>query len=231
VRLRQGDMREETVYSEDPASVARRWEREGAQLLHLVDLDGAIEGQPRNLPQIEAVLEAVSIPVQVAGGVRSLDTVRNYFTRGVRRVVLGTAAIQHPELLVQASSEFPGSIWLGLDCRDGRLAIRGWTTVSDLTVTVLLPTLRSHPLGGVIYTDIARDGMLSGPNLPALREVVQASPLPIIASGGISRLEDVRAIGALGGRVKGMIVGKALYEGQLQLREALAVLQTNNIQS
>jgi phosphoribosylformimino-5-aminoimidazole carboxamide ribotide isomerase len=225
VRLRQGDMQEETVYSEDPASVARRWEQEGAQLLHVVDLDGAVEGRPSNLPQIEAVLKAVSVPVQVGGGVRSLETVRSYFGRGVRRVVLGTAAIQDRELLIRASAEFPGSVWLGLDARDGRLAIRGWTALSDQSVTALLPSLKPYPLGGVIYTDISRDGMLSGPNLSALREVVEASPFPVIASGGISCLEDILAIGALGARVEGVIVGKALYEGRLQLREALAVVQ------
>jgi phosphoribosylformimino-5-aminoimidazole carboxamide ribotide isomerase len=225
VRLRQGDMREETVYSNDPASVARRWEREGAQLLHLVDLDGAIEGQPRNLPQIEAVLNSVSIPVQVAGGVRSLETVRNYFTRGVRRVVLGTAVIEHPELLVQASSEFPGSVWLGLDCRDGRVAIRGWTTVSELTVAALLPTLKSHLLGGLIYTDIARDGMLTGPNVDRLAEVADATTARVTASGGVSSLEDLRALAGAHPQVDAAIVGKALYAGRFTLGEALEAVR------
>jgi phosphoribosylformimino-5-aminoimidazole carboxamide ribotide isomerase len=222
VRLRQGDLQEETVYSDDPASVAQRWEQEGAKLLHVVDLDGAVGGVPRNLPQIEAILKAVSVPVQVGGGIRSIETVRSYFGRGIRRVVLGTAALQDRQLLAQASKEFPGSVWIGLDARDGRLAIRGWTAESDLSVATLLPTLTPYALAGVIYTDIARDGMLSGPNLPALREVLQASPVPVIASGGVTRIDDIRALRALGRRLEGVIVGKALYEGRFALAAAVA---------
>jgi phosphoribosylformimino-5-aminoimidazole carboxamide ribotide isomerase len=226
VRLRQGDMQQETVYSEDPVAVARQWERQGARLLHVVDLDGAIEGRPRNHSQIEAILKAVSVPVQVGGGIRSIETVRAYFERGARRVVLGTAAIQDHTIIEEASRQFPGQVWLGLDVRDGQLAVRGWTSVSDLSVASLLPTLKAYELGGIIYTDIVRDGMMNGPNLSALRAVVAGSRLPVIASGGIARLEDLRAIRALGSQVEGVIVGKALYEGRLRLSEAMEAVAT-----
>jgi phosphoribosylformimino-5-aminoimidazole carboxamide ribotide isomerase len=226
VRLRQGDMQQETVYSEDPVAIARQWEQQGARLLHVVDLDGAIEGRPRNLSQIEAILTAVSVPVQVGGGIRSIEAVRVYFERGARRVVLGTAAIQDHTIIEEASRQFPERVWLGLDVRDGQVAVRGWTGVSDLSVASLLSTLKPYALGGIIYTDIARDGMMSGPNLSALRAVVASSLFPVIASGGIARLDDLRAIRALGSRVEGVIVGKALYEGRLRLSEAMEAVAT-----
>jgi len=224
VRLRQGDMTEETVYSEDPAATALRWEGLGARLLHIVDLNGAIEGQPRNLPQIEAILKAVSIPVQVGGGIRTLETVRMYLSRGVKRVVLSTAVLQDRVVLEQACKEFPGRILVGIDAKNGLVAVKGWTSVSNTTARELVGTLKGLPLAGVIYTDIARDGMLEGPNLSSLRDIVDASPAPVIASGGVTRIEDIRAIKALGARVEGAIVGKALYDGKLDLKQAMAAL-------
>jgi phosphoribosylformimino-5-aminoimidazole carboxamide ribotide isomerase len=221
VRLRQGDLREETVYSDDPPAMARHWEAQGARLLHLVDLNGAVEGGPRNLAQIEAILRAVSIPVQVGGGIRSLDTVRDYLSRGVARVVLGTAVLQYPALIGEACAEFPAKVLVGIDARDGRVALRGWTALSDTTATDLVRSLSAYPLAGVIYTDIARDGMMEGPNLTALRAMSECSPVPVIASGGITRVADLVAIKALGPRMEGAIVGKALYEGKLDLQEAL----------
>ncbi|MGH7206950.1 MAG: 1-(5-phosphoribosyl)-5-[(5-phosphoribosylamino)methylideneamino]imidazole-4-carboxamide isomerase [Nitrospiraceae bacterium] len=224
VRLRQGDMSEETVYSGDPAATALRWEGLGARLLHVVDLNGAIEGQPRNLPQIEAILKAVSVPVQIGGGIRTAETIRMYFARGASRVVVGTAALQDRTVLERACAEFPRRVWVGIDARNGKVALRGWTVLSETSVRDLLQTLSGYPLGGVIYTDIAKDGMLEGPNLDALRELVNWSPVPVIASGGISRVEDIRAIKALGPRVEGAIVGKALYDGKLDLKQAMAAL-------
>jgi phosphoribosylformimino-5-aminoimidazole carboxamide ribotide isomerase len=224
VRLRQGDMTEETVYSEDPAATALRWEGLGARLLHIVDLNGAIEGQPRNLPQIEAILRAVSIPIQVGGGIRTLETVRMYLSRGVKRVVLSTAVLQDRVVLEQACKEFPGRILVGIDAKNGLVAVKGWTSVSNTTARELVGTLKGLPLAGVIYTDIARDGMLEGPNLSSLRDIVDASPVPVIASGGVTRIEDIRAIKALGARVEGAIVGKALYDGKLDLKQAMAAL-------
>ena len=226
VRLRQGDMAAETVYAEDVPSVAARWQREGADLIHVVDLNGAIDGEPRNLAQIEAVLKTVDVQVQVGGGIRTIDTVRRYLETGIARVVLGTAALMDRAFLTQACREFPRRILLGLDARQGQVAINGWTSLSATRATDLLKELAGFELGAVIYTDIARDGMLSGPNMEALREVVELSSFPVIASGGITRVEDLRAVSSLGSRVEGAIVGKALYDGKLDYREALAMLST-----
>lgn len=224
VRLRQGDLQAETVYSEDPSAMALQWERMGARLLHVVDLNGAVEGQPKNGTGIDAIVKAVSIPVQVGGGVRDLDTVRRYLEGGVSRIVLGTAVLQDRSLLEKACGMFPQRILAGIDARNGKVAVRGWTTQSETLAVDLLKTLADYALGGIIYTDIARDGMLGGPNLAALREIVERSSVPVIASGGVTSLEDIRAIKSLGLRVEGAIVGKALYDGKLDLRVALAAV-------
>ncbi len=224
VRLRQGDMAAETVYSEDVPLMAARWQQQGADLIHVVDLNGAVDGEPKYLPQIEAVMNTVSVKVQVGGGIRTIDTVRRYLQAGVARVVLGTAALTDRAFLAQACHEFPQRILLGLDARDGKVAVNGWTSVSATKATDLLKDLAGLELGAVIYTDIARDGMLSGPNLEALREVVELSSFPVIASGGITRIEDLQAVQSLGPRVEGAIVGKALYDGKLDYRAALASL-------
>src|SRR6185295_4776239 len=194
VRLRQGDLAQETLYSDDPGAVARKWQDQGARLLHVVDLDGAVEGRPRNAEAIGAILKAVTIPIQVGGGIRTLQQVRDYLARGVHRVVLGTAALQDPALLGQASAEFPARILVGIDARDGRVAVRGWTVLADTMASDLVQTLSGHALAAVIYTDIARDGMMEGPNLEMLQVMAERSPHPIIASGGITRVEDLLAI-------------------------------------
>jgi phosphoribosylformimino-5-aminoimidazole carboxamide ribotide isomerase len=224
VRLRQGDMAAETVYSEDVPSSAARWQKQGADLIHVVDLNGAVDGEPKNLPQIEAVMKAVNAKVQVGGGIRTMHTVRRYLQAGVARVVLGTAALTDRAFLTQACREFPRRILLGLDARDGQVAVKGWTSLSATKATDLLKELAGFDLGAVIYTDIARDGMLGGPNLDALREVVELSSFPVIASGGITSIEDLEAVQSLGPRVEGAIIGKALYDGKLDYREALATL-------
>lgn len=223
VRLRQGDMAAETVYSDDVPAVARKWQQQGAAMIHVVDLNGAVDGEPRNLPQIEAVIKTVSVKVQVGGGIRNIETVRRYLTAGVSRVVLGTAALTDRKFLEQACREFPRRILLGLDARDGKVAVKGWTALSDTKAIDLLKELAGHEIGAVIYTDIARDGMLSGPNLSALKEVVEYSSFPVIASGGITKIEDLRAVRSLGPRVEGAIVGKALYDGKLDYAAAAAV--------
>jgi phosphoribosylformimino-5-aminoimidazole carboxamide ribotide isomerase len=222
VRLRQGDMAAESVYSDDVSGVALGWQRLGAALIHVVDLDGAVAGEPKNLDRIDAIVKSVSIKVQVGGGIRTSESVRRYLHAGVSRVVLGTAALQDRALLEQACREFPLRIVLGLDARNGNVAVRGWTSVSDTRAVDLLKSLAGYPLSAVIYTDIAKDGMLSGPNLAALQEIVDASSVPVIASGGIASVEDVLAIKALGPRVEGVIVGKALYDGKLDLAAAIA---------
>lgn len=224
VRLRQGDMAAETVYSDDVPAVARQWQQSGASWIHVVDLNGAVDGEPKNLTQIESVMNTVNVKVQVGGGIRTIETVRRYLHAGVTRVVLGTAAITDRQFLEQACQEFPHQIVLGLDARDGRVAVKGWTTVSDVKAIDLLRELSNCAIAAVVYTDIARDGMLSGPNLSALKEVAEISSFPVIASGGISRIEDLVAVRALGPRVEGAIVGKALYDGKLDYQAALAAL-------
>lgn len=224
VRLRQGDMAAETVYSEDIVAVARNWQQCGAGLIHVVDLNGAVGGEPKNLPQIEAVRKAVTVDVQVGGGIRTIETVRRYLKAGVSRVVLGTAALTDRAFLEQACTEFPRQVVLGLDARDGKVAVKGWTAVSETKAIDLLREVRGLEIGAVIYTDIARDGMLNGPNLTALKEVVASSAFPVIASGGISRVEDLLAVRLLGSKIEGAIVGKALYDGKLDYQSAVAAL-------
>jgi phosphoribosylformimino-5-aminoimidazole carboxamide ribotide isomerase len=228
VRLRQGDMAAETVYSDDAASMARRWEEAGARMIHVVDLNGAVEGEPKNFPHIEAVRKAVGVEVQVGGGIRTLSMVRQYLNAGVSRIVLGTAALTDRKLLDDACGEFPRRILLGLDARDGLVAVKGWTSVSETTAVDLLKQLSGYPIGAVIYTDIARDGMLGGPNLIALGEIAARSPFPVIASGGISRIEDLQAVKSLGPQVVGAIVGKAFYDGKLDYRTAVAALHKDS---
>jgi phosphoribosylformimino-5-aminoimidazole carboxamide ribotide isomerase len=224
VRLRQGDMAAETVYSSDVPLMACRWQEAGARIIHLVDLNGAVEGEPKNFPHIEAVRQAVDIEIQVGGGIRNLDTVRRYLRSGISRVVLGTSALTARGFLDEACGEFPRRILLGLDARDGKVAVKGWTSTSETKAIDLLKELAGYPLGAVIYTDIARDGMLDGPNLSSLAEIAAYSAFPVIASGGISRIEDLKAVRSLGPQVVGAIVGKALYDGKLDYRAAMAAL-------
>lgn len=224
VRLRQGDMAAETIYSEDVVAVARKWQESGAGLIHVVDLNGAVGGEPKNLPQIEAVRKAVTVDIQVGGGIRTIETVRRYLNAGVSRVVLGTAALMDRVFLHQACTEFPRRIILGLDARDGKVAVQGWTAVSETKAIDLLTEVSGLAIGAVIYTDIARDGMLNGPNLTALKEVAASSAFPVIASGGISRIEDLLAVRSLGPRIEGAIVGKALYDGKLDYHAAVVAL-------
>jgi phosphoribosylformimino-5-aminoimidazole carboxamide ribotide isomerase len=224
VRLRQGDMSAETVYSEDVTGVAHQWQQSGASLIHMVDLNGAVDGVPKNLSPVESVLQLVSVKIQVGGGIRTLETVRRYLNAGVSRVVLGTAALTDRAFLEQACQEFPHRIVLGLDARDGHVAVKGWTMVSNVRAIELLKDLSGYPIAAVIYTDIARDGMLNGPNLSSLQEIVECSSFPVIASGGITCLEDLQAVRSLGPKIEGAIVGKALYDGKLDLRDAIAAI-------
>ncbi len=224
VRLRQGDMAAETIYSDDVVEVAGRWQQKGADLIHVVDLNGAVDGEPKNLAQIESVLKTVRVKVQVGGGIRTIETVRRYLNAGVSRIVLGTAALMNRTLLNLACQEFPQRIVLGLDARDGRIAVKGWTAVSDVKAIDLLKELSDCAIAAVVYTDIARDGMLNGPNLPALQEIVGFSSFPVIASGGITSLDDLKAVQSIGSKIEGAIIGKALYDGQLDYQAAVAAL-------
>ena len=231
VRLRQGDMAAETIYADDVTEVARKWEQSGASLIHVVDLNGAVDGEPKNLPQIQSILRSVNASIQVGGGIRSLETVRQYLNAGVSRVVLGTAALTNRTILEEACREFPHRILLGLDARDGRVAVKGWTSVSEVKAIDLLRELSGCAIGAVIYTDIARDGMLSGPNLSALKGIVDCSPFPVIASGGITSLEDLRAVQSLGPQIEGAIVGKALYDGKLDYPMAMAAIGAHSTEA
>ena len=222
VRLRQGDMAQETTYSDDPTAMARQWEALGAERLHIVDLNGAVNGKPHNMAQVRAIAGAVSIPIQVGGGIRSLEVMEEYFSYGIDKVVLGTAALENPAFLDDACARFPDKIFVGVDVKQGKVAAHGWTNLSESTAEHVLASLKAYPLAGVIFTEISRDGMLEGPNVSALQDAMQASPVPLIASGGVTRVEDIRAIKRLGQKIIGVIVGKALYEGTLDLTAALA---------
>ncbi|NKB80957.1 MAG: 1-(5-phosphoribosyl)-5-[(5-phosphoribosylamino)methylideneamino]imidazole-4-carboxamide isomerase [Nitrospirales bacterium] len=221
VRLRQGDMNQETLYANNPVAMAIAWEQQGAECLHIVDLNGAVEGIPKNLDQLTAIAKMLSIPVQVGGGIRSLDTIRLYLSHGIKRVVLGTVALTNTELIKQACKEFPGQILVGVDVKQGKVAVQGWTDVSETSPETVFNSLATLGVAGVIYTDISRDGMLSGPNLEALALAIQQSPCPVIASGGITKLDDIMQVKRLGSNISGIIIGKALYEGTIDLPSAI----------
>ncbi|MDH5564225.1 MAG: 1-(5-phosphoribosyl)-5-[(5-phosphoribosylamino)methylideneamino]imidazole-4-carboxamide isomerase [Nitrospirota bacterium] len=226
VRLRQGEMSQVTQYSDDPVGMAEQWQNLGARYLHIVDLDGAVEGKPKHLPQIEAIAKRLTIPIQVGGGIRNAATVQAYRSSGVDRVVVGTAALHDPQFLAAVARQFPQKILVGIDVKNGLVAVHGWTTVSTLTPQQVFDSMKDLPLGGIVFTDISRDGMLAGPNLSALQDAAETSPVPIIASGGVTKLEDIRAIQELGGNISGIIIGKALYEGALDLQAALALVHS-----
>jgi phosphoribosylformimino-5-aminoimidazole carboxamide ribotide isomerase len=225
VRLYQGDYARSQVFNDDPVAVARQWAEQGAARLHLVDLDGAKTGQPINLKTIAAIVQAVNIPVQVGGGVRDRDRVRALLELGVERVILGTIALEQPELVQQLAHELPRQILVGIDARNGRVATRGWLETSEVSAVDLAQQVASQGVVGIIYTDIQRDGTLKGPNLAALRELAAAVSVPVIASGGVSSITDLLSLLALEPLgVSGVIVGRALYTGDVSLREALQAI-------
>jgi phosphoribosylformimino-5-aminoimidazole carboxamide ribotide isomerase len=224
VRLMQGNMHQATVYSNDPPAMARQWQDQGAQFLHVVDLNGAFEGEPKNLAHVEAIVNAVSIPVQVGGGIRSLDTVRMYLGAGAKRVVMGTTALRHRAVVEEILEVFPERVVVSVDAKNGLVATDGWKTVTDVTAREAVSSLAGLQLAAVMYTDIAKDGMMAGPNIQSLAVIIEASPVPVIASGGVTSLDDIMAIKALGQKVEGVILGKALYEGRIDLRKAIAAV-------
>lgn len=221
VRLRQGDYSRETVFSEDPAAVARRWVELGAERLHVVDLDGAKAGKPVNGAVIRDIVQASGVPVQLGGGVRTDADLAAVFDWGVHWAVLGTRALQSPEWVYSCAERHPGRIVLGIDAKDGFVATEGWLSVSRVTAVELAQQVMGAPLAAVVYTDIARDGMMSGPNFEALAALQQAVALPVIASGGVSSLDHVRRLKQAG--TPGCIIGRALYEGAIDLSAALAL--------
>ncbi len=224
VRLEQGLMDKATVYGRDPAAQALAWQEQGAELLHIVDLDGAFAGVPKNREAISAIVAALDIPVQIGGGIRDLDTIAAYLDLGIKRVILGTVAKENPELVKEACRRFPGSIVVGIDARDGYVAVRGWADVTEKKASELAKEMEDYGVEAIIYTDIARDGMMQGPNLKTTGELARSISIPVIASGGVSRLQDIQDLMQLeSDGVIGAITGKAIYSGALNLREAIAL--------
>lgn len=223
VRLRQGDYSQETVFGAEPAAMAVRWVEAGATYLHLVDLDGARQGWPVNGDSVRAIVQAAGVPCQLGGGLRTEEHVVEALGWGVARVILGTRALQDPAWCEALCRRYPGKIVLGVDAKQGRVATDGWLNVSEWTALDLAKHCAAWPLAALVYTDISRDGMLEGPNVAATAAVAAAVPFPVIASGGVSRLEDVTALARHG--IPGCIIGRALYEGHIDLTAALRVAQ------
>ena len=226
VRLVQGEKNSETVYSDEPLEMALRWEALGAPLLHVVDLDGAFKGTPQNLEIIAEIVKTIKIPIQVGGGIRTFEAVKNILDLGVDRVILGTAAILNPELVSQCTEAYGERILVGIDGRDGQVAIEGWEATVEMTIDKFAHIVAQLGVKEVIFTDTRRDGTLKGPNLEATRQLAQSSGLKVIASGGVSSLEDLKALKGLKEfGIQGIIMGKALYSGAICLKEALAVME------
>lgn len=225
VRLLRGDMDKATVFGNDPAAQARAFAAAGADWLHLVDLNGAFAGEPVNGAAVEAILGAVDIPCQLGGGIRDMATIESWLTRGIRRVILGTVAVENPGLVAQAAAAFPGQVAVGIDARGGRVATRGWAETTEIAATDLARRVEDAGVAAIIYTDIERDGAMQGPNVAATAALGRAVSLPVIASGGVSSLADLIALRDAGS-IAGAISGRALYDGALDLREALAALHS-----
>jgi phosphoribosylformimino-5-aminoimidazole carboxamide ribotide isomerase len=225
VRLRQGEMAEATVFNTDPAAQARAFEEQGFEWLHVVDLNGAFAGRPVNADAVDAILAAMHIPVQFGGGVRDLDTVVTWLDKGIDRVILGTAAVRDPSFVREAARNFPGCIAVGIDARDGKVAVEGWAETREITAIDLARRFEDTGVAAIIYTDIARDGELAGLNLEATAALARAISIPVIASGGLASIEDVRALLRPDyARLEGAIAGRALYDGRLDPAEALALI-------
>lgn len=220
VRLLQGKKDAVTVYSTNPANTAKRWESYGAKLLHIVDLDGAFSGNQKNFDAIVNIRKTVKIMLQVGGGIRNIGNLLNLFSAGIDRVIIGTAAIEDPEFLTYACNKYPGRVLIGIDAKDGMVAIRGWEEVTSIHARELAKSLELVGVAGIIYTDINRDGMLTGPNIGATKEMVERVNIPVIASGGISCMDDIKNLMNIK-KLWGVITGKAIYSGALDLKEAI----------
>lgn len=222
VRLKRGEMSEATVYADDPAAQARAWQAAGFSWLHVVDLDGAFAGESRNGAAVRAILAAVTVPVQLGGGIRDMAAIEAWLAAGITRVILGSAAAKDPALTRAACRAFPGRIVLGIDARDGMVATEGWAETGSLSALDLARRYEDAGAAAIIFTDIARDGMLAGLNLAATEALARAVPIPVIASGGVASVEDVRAVRASPAGIEGVILGRALYDGRLAPEEAIA---------
>ncbi|MBF0424178.1 MAG: 1-(5-phosphoribosyl)-5-[(5-phosphoribosylamino)methylideneamino]imidazole-4-carboxamide isomerase [Magnetococcales bacterium] len=232
VRLFQGDMHQDTVYSEDPAAMARRWQSEGAERLHVVDLNGAFAGARVNAQAVEAILEAISIPVQLGGGIRDLATIETALHSGIFRVILGTVSARNPLLVHEACRQFPNRISVGIDARDGKVAIQGWSEVTSMDAITLARMFEDAGVAEIIFTDISRDGALTGANLDATVTLARSVAIPVILSGGVAGIHDIHHVMsnhgpfANGGMISGVITGKAIYDGRLDFSEAVRVTRS-----
>jgi phosphoribosylformimino-5-aminoimidazole carboxamide ribotide isomerase len=226
VRLEQGDMARATVFHRDPAAQAQDFERQGFAYLHVVDLDGAFAGKPVNAGAVEKILATVKMPVQLGGGVRDMKTVEGWLGKGIKRVIIGTAAVRDPALVKQAAKAFPGRIAVGLDARDGKVAVAGWAETSEMTALDIARRFEDAGVAAIIYTDISRDGLLKGLNLDATIALAEAISIPVIASGGLASLDDIKALlEPRAKKLEGAITGRALYDGRLDPAQALQLIR------
>ncbi|MEQ8505446.1 MAG: 1-(5-phosphoribosyl)-5-[(5-phosphoribosylamino)methylideneamino]imidazole-4-carboxamide isomerase [Rhodospirillales bacterium] len=226
VRLYQGDMDKATVFSDDPAAQAKAFQDAGCEWVHLVDLNGAFEGKPVNGAAVNGILDALDIPVQLGGGIRTMATIDDWLARGVRRVILGTVALTDPDLVIAACKAHPGRVAVGIDARDGRVAVEGWAEVSEMTALDLAKRFEDAGVAAIIFTDIGRDGVMQGPNQDATLELARAVSIPVIASGGVSSMADLQALkDAGGGLLEGVISGRAVYDGKIDLSAAVTLLK------
>ncbi len=230
VRLRQGRMEDDTVFSDDPVAVAGKWVEQGARRIHLVDLDGAFAGKPKNADIIHAIVEAFpDVPVQIGGGIRDEDTIQAYLNAGVQYVIIGTKAVTEPHFVSNVAIEFPGHIIIGLDAKEGKVAIDGWSKLSKHDVIDIAQQFEADGVEAIIYTDISRDGMMQGVNVEATAKLARAIHIPVIASGGITNMDDIHALGkVVEDGIMGAITGRAIYEGTLDFAEAEKIARTYN---
>ena len=226
VRLQLGDMNQATVFNDDPAAQARTFQAQGFRYLHIVDLDGAFAGRPENADAVEAILRAITIPAQLGGGIRDLATIEGWLAKGLTRVILGTVAVRDPELVALACRRFPGRVAVGIDARGGRVAVEGWAETSELTALELARRFEDAGVSAIIYTDIDRDGVLKGLNLPATVALARAVRIPVIASGGLASMQDIlELLRPENAGLEGAITGRALYDGRLDAKVALALIE------
>ena len=225
VRLFKGEMEKATVFNDDPAAQAMEFVEAGCEWLHLVDLNGAFAGEPVNAAPVEAILERTQVPAQLGGGIRDMATIERWLSKGLARVILGTVAVENPALVREAARAFPGQVAVGIDARRGRVATKGWAEETDVLATDLARSFEDAGVAAIIYTDINRDGAMQGPNIAETAALANAVSIPVIASGGVSSIDDLKALKACGAPLNGAISGRALYDGAIDLKEALAVLK------
>jgi phosphoribosylformimino-5-aminoimidazole carboxamide ribotide isomerase len=225
VRLFKGEMEKATVFNDDPAAQAMEFVEAGCEWLHLVDLNGAFAGEPVNAAPVEAILERTKVPAQLGGGIRDMATIERWLSKGLARVILGTVAVDNPSLVREAARAFPGQVAVGIDARQGRVATKGWAEETDVLATDLARSFEDAGVAAIIYTDINRDGAMQGPNIEETAALAHAVSIPVIASGGVSSITDLKALKSCGAPLNGAISGRALYNGAIDLKEALAVMQ------